>query len=98
MSKKRVVFGNVIKAGKTKEGKEYSDFISVFKDVTLKKDTTINLQTPAQRIAELEENLEFQESKGYDTSITEDILKNARKTLEMGKTRYILSIFEEKKT
>ncbi len=95
MAKYRVVFANVIKGG-DKNGKKYSDFISVFKDMELKKDSTINLQTPAERVAELEENLTFQQSNGYPTQITEDMLKNAKKTVEMGKTRFILSVFKEK--
>lgn len=96
MAKRRVVFGNVIKGGVSKAGKKYGDFISVFKDMELKKDTTINLQTPEERVAELEENLQFQAEKGYDTEITESILENARKTVEMKKTRFILSVFQDK--
>lgn len=98
MAKRRMVFGNVIRGGTSKEGKKYGDFISVFKDVELKKDTTINLQTPEERVKELEENISFQEEKGYKTDITEELLKNARKTVEMKKVRYILSQFVEKET
>jgi hypothetical protein len=95
MSKKRVVFANVVKGGVSKEGKKYGDFISVFKDLELKKDTTINLQSPEDRVKELEDNLSFQEEKGYDTSMTEKILESARKTVAAKKIRYILSVFQE---
>ena len=95
MAKYRVCFANVIKGGE-KNGKKYGDFISVFKDMKLEKDTTINIQTPEERLAELKENYEFQSEKGWDTSITEKQIENMEKTVSAKKTRFILSVFQEK--
>lgn len=90
---KKTFVGNVIKGGKTAAGKEYGDFISITagQDFILKKDMTLNLQLPKDRVAQLERDLEYAENNDKPTDKIEELLLNAKKTMEKGKVRYIIT-------
>lgn len=88
---KKTVFANIIKGGTTKNGDKYGDFISVFKDIELKKDMTVQIQTPQQRLEELEMIAEKMQAKGSNTASIEEQIERARETVQKGRVRFILS-------